>query len=116
MPPATGGGGFEPACADCPLEQREPPPEEAVGGEGDHAEGVAGLELEDAGDDLGDASVSEGEGHDDGDRLMRQKAGVDGAEHDGGEAEAGKAERAGIGRLRDDDWREWLRFDGSGHR
>ena len=66
---ATGGGGrsVEPACADGPLQEGEPPPEEAVGGEGDHAEGVAGFELEDAGDELGDSAVGEGQGHDDGD-------------------------------------------------
>ena len=37
-----GGGGwsFEPACTDGPSQEGEPPPEEAVGGEGDHAEGI----------------------------------------------------------------------------
>ena len=77
---ARGGGWcFEPAGANGPLQQSEPPPEEAVGGEGDHAEGVAGFELEDAGDKLGYATIGKGQRHDSGDGFVRQKAGVDGA-------------------------------------
>ncbi len=59
---ASGCGwrGFEPSGSDGPLEEGEPPPEESVGGEGDHSEGIAGAELEDACDDLGDSAVGEG--------------------------------------------------------
>jgi hypothetical protein len=96
---AAGDGrrGLEPAGADGPLQEGEPPPEEAVGGEGDHAEGVAGFEFEDAGDELGDSAVGEGEGDDGGDGLVGEDAGVDQAKEDGGEAEAGEAEGAGVG-------------------
>ena len=79
------------------MQESEPPPEEAVGGEGDHAEGVAVFELEYAGDELGDASVGEGERDDDGDGFVREEAGVDRREDAGGEAEAGEAEWAGVG-------------------
>ena len=108
---------LKPAGADRPLQEREPPPEHGVGGEGEHAEGVADFELEDAGDELGDAAIGEGEGHDDGDGLVGQDAGVDCAEDHGGKAESGEAERAGIGKSREDrDWRRGLRVDGVWHR
>src|SRR5438067_11257318 len=42
------GGRFEPAGSDGPLQQGEPPPEHAIGDEGDHSEGVARREVEDA--------------------------------------------------------------------
>ena len=58
-----GGCRLEPSGADGPLQEGKPLPEKAVGGEGNHAEGVARAELEDAGDDLGDASVGESEGN-----------------------------------------------------
>src|SRR5436305_1312207 len=54
---------FEPTGADAPLQQGEPPPKHAVGGEGDHAEGVAGLELADARHQLGEASEGKGKRH-----------------------------------------------------
>ena len=93
---ADGGRRFEPTGSDGPLQEGKPPPEEAIGGESDHAEGVAGAELEDAGDDLGDAAIGESQWDDDGDRFVRQEACVDGAEDDSCEAEAGESEWGGI--------------------
>ena len=68
--------------------------------------------LEDSGDDLGDAAVGEGEGNDGGHGLVREEAGVDGAEDDGGEAEGGEAEGAGVSGF----WRDGWRVDEGGHR
>lgn len=70
------GRRLEPAGAKAPVEEGVPPPEGAVGGEGDQAEGVAGLEFEEAGDELGEATVGEGERDDDGGGVCRQEAGV----------------------------------------
>jgi hypothetical protein len=94
-----GGGGrsSEPAGSDGPLEEGKPPPEEAVGGEGDHAEGVAGLELQHTGDELGDPSVGKGQRDDDGDRLGREQTGVDATENNRGEPKAGQTERGWVG-------------------
>ena len=94
---AEAGGALSQPAPMVHLQEGEPPPEEAVGGEGDHAEGVAGFELEDTGDELGDSTVGEGERDDDWDGFWGKPAGVDTAEDDGGEAEASESERSGVG-------------------
>ena len=78
------------------MQEGEPPPEGAVGGEGDHSEGVAGAELENSSDDLCQSSVGEGQGDYDRNGLAGEEAGVDGAEDDGREAEGSQTERGWV--------------------
>ena len=60
----------------------------AVRSKGDHAESIAGLELQYARDDLGDSAIGEGQRNDGGDCGWRQDAGVDAAENYRGQAKA----------------------------
>ena len=93
---SRGGRSLQPAGADRPFHEGKPPPEESVRGEGNHAERIAGLELQHARDDLGDSAIREGQGNDSGDSGWRQDAGVDAAENHRGQAKARQSKRARI--------------------
>jgi hypothetical protein len=96
---SRGGWSLQPAGADRPLHEGEAPPEEAIRGEGNHAEGVAGLELQYACDELGDSAVSEGQGNDGGDSGWRQDAGVNAATDNCGQAKSRQSKGPGLAAL-----------------
>jgi len=80
-------------------QQREPPPESAISGEGRGAEHIAGLELHDAGDDLGGAAERHGQRDDHRLAGHRQQAGIDAAEKNCRKSEPDQAKRCGVCRV-----------------
>lgn len=82
--------------ADGPLEESEPPPEEAVEVKATMPKVLPTRNSRTPGDELGDAAIGEGERDNDGNGFVGEQAGVDGGEGAGGEAEAGEAKRGGL--------------------
>ena len=73
-------------------------PERAVGAERDRSERVAGPELPDAGDQLGDATVGQRQAKNAGQRIVVDQVGVDHAEHERGRGEPCEPERRRVRR------------------
>ncbi len=90
-------GGFSQAQTRQQQQADQAQPEAAVGGERSHAEGVALLVLQQAGQDLGQATEENPHADDGG--VQWEKARVVQVQQDGGHPEAHQAERAGIRQL-----------------
>ena len=79
-------------------EEVERDPERAVRAERDRSERVAGAELPDPGDKLGDTAVGERHAENAGQRVVVDQVGVDHAEHERGRGEPGEPERRRVRR------------------